>query len=193
MQKYDFFWRGPLSNWQIGRFDGDLWDRHPRAFNCNEQFMMAAKALLFRDLSALESILYIKDPKEQKALGRSVRHFEPEVWENHARNIVYLGASFKFEQIPHCKEALLRTTLPLVEASPYDKVWGIGLEAADPLAQDSSTWKGKNWLGQVLTQLRYDLAQDKPAILQAKREAICTSIRLNAPHPTLFLSTLDAV
>lgn len=127
-------------------------------YNCAEQYMMAEKARLFGDLDALSIIMGTSDPKIQKAAGRLVAGFDPELWGQHAKLIVYRGNFAKFTQNPEMLEWLLGTEgTTLVEASPWDTIWGIGLEATNPLALDRSTWKGMNWLGEVLTKVRDDI------------------------------------
>ncbi len=101
-------------------------------------------------------------PKEQKSLGRLVANFDWDVWKDKAQDIVYDGNWAKFNQSKDLQKLLLDTEgTTLVEASPKDTVWGIGLAANDPLALDRSTWKGTNWLGQVLTAVRTNIIQSK--------------------------------
>ena len=126
-------------------------------FNCAEQYMMYTKALLFEDLETANSIIDTDDPKEQKALGRIVKRFDKKLWDVYARDIVYSGNYLKFSQNNIIFEKLLATKDSiLVEASPYDLIWGVGIPLTDNNIYDRKNWKGKNWLGEVLTQLRDD-------------------------------------
>lgn len=127
-------------------------------FNCAEQFMMHGKAVLFGDAEVAEKILTAAHPREHKALGRKVKSFDDKVWKASRERIVLAGNRAKFTQNAELKELLLATKgTELVEASPYDKIWGIGLAASDPRAQDPSQWRGQNLLGRILTQLREEL------------------------------------
>lgn len=155
-QKFTFFYkaRHPFSNWHRASF----MDEAGVEYSCSEQYMMYQKALLFNDLEIAEEIINDPDPKNQKALGRKIRGFDSKTWEANAKRIVYEGCRLKFEQ----NHGMLRTLLDtegtlLVEASPYDKIWGIGLGEDDPRIQDPANWQGTNWLGEVLTDLRDDL------------------------------------
>jgi ribA/ribD-fused uncharacterized protein len=149
-QGYTFFWSGPFSQWHACRFNVD-----GLVYNCAEQFMMAQKASLFGDSEALGAIMASRTPREQKALGRKVRRFNQEKWEGRARDVVYQGNWAKFTRNPDLKELLLATRRTvLVEASPSDTIWGIGLAEDDPRALDPKTWRGRNWLGEVLTRVR---------------------------------------
>ncbi|WP_299454687.1 NADAR family protein [uncultured Microscilla sp.] len=157
-EQFTFFWetRSPLSQWHPSDFTVD-----GVAFNCAEQYMMCQKAKLFEDQQIAAQILLTKKPRDQKALGRKVRNFDSAIWNNHCKKIVYEGNYAKFTQNEALKASLLATTgTTLVEASPYDKIWGIGLAADHPDAQDKSKWQGTNWLGEVLTQLRNDLINE---------------------------------
>lgn len=149
--QYTFFYNGPFSNWYMCSFK----DIKGNTFNCSEQYMMYYKALLFDDHQAAESIMIKTNPSEQKAIGRLIQGFNISRWEKFAREIVWLGCHYKFTQNPKLLQELLATrgTL-LVEASPTDVVWGVGLDGADPLIQDRANWRGTNWLGEVLTDLR---------------------------------------
>ena len=151
--KYDklkLFWKSKLSQWHICFFIVD-----GITYNCGEQYMMAEKARLFNDGETRDKILASSDPKEQKALGRKVKNFSQEIWDRNARNIVHKGNMERFQQNKYLRDLLFDTAGHLlVEASPYDPVWGIGLNAKDPRALDPKQWKGKNWLGEILTNVR---------------------------------------
>lgn len=156
--KFVFFYNGVLSNWTQTPFV-DLNTFIP--YNCSEQFMMHKKALLFNDIETALKILKEKHPREQKALGRTVTNFNKEVWDQQARQIVYEGCHYKFIQNRDAYNYLTSTDgYYLVEASPYDTVWGIGLGEHDKAVNDPKNWKGTNWLGQVLTALREDLLEN---------------------------------
>lgn len=148
--KFTFFWSGPFSQWYPVKIMVD-----GVRYNCAEQYMMAAKASLFNDDETLAAIMKAKTPKEQKALGRQVKNFNPDKWNAAARGIVFDGNMKKFCQNDDLRKLLLDTAgTELVEASPHDTVWGIGLAADHPDAQDKTKWRGKNWLGEVLTSVR---------------------------------------
>jgi ribA/ribD-fused uncharacterized protein len=154
-RRFTFFWRqgSPFSQW------------HPSGFMvegvryvCAEQYMMAGKARLFGDAEVLAEILKATSPKTHKALGRKVRGFDAAVWERERERIVYEGSRAKFTQNAELLRALLATAgTELVEASPMDRIWGVGLGEEDPRIQDPAKWRGLNLLGKVLTRLREDL------------------------------------
>lgn len=158
MEKFTFFYRSksPFSQWHPSYFEIE-----GISFSCAEQYMMYGKAKLFGDEEIAQKILAAKQPREQKRLGRKVRNFDPKIWEENAKAIVYKGNYAKFTQNEALKSALLSTKgTTLVEASPTDKIWGIGLSESDARAYDRSTWQGTNWLGEVLTQLREALQSE---------------------------------
>lgn len=157
LQKYDkfhFFYGGYLSNWA----DTPFMDMEGISFNCSEQYMMYHKALTFDDHDTAHKIIIASHPADQKALGRKVKNFNPDTWNKVARKIVYQGCFYKFTQNPDAVNYLVSTdgTL-LVEASPTDVIWGIGIGGYDDLRYDPNNWKGSNWLGEVLTRLRENL------------------------------------
>jgi len=95
------------------------------------------------------------DPARQKKLGRLVKNFDEKVWNEQAIDIVKMGCFEKFNQNPEFKKKLLATgNRRIAEASPYDKIWGIGLGENDAAALDPDKWQGKNWLGIVLMHVR---------------------------------------
>lgn len=154
--KFEFFWGGPFSQWYTSKFEVDGVE-----YNCAEQFMMASKAKIFGDKDALGKIMASKDPKEQKALGREVKGFSANMWNKTAKEVVYIANMAKFSD-PELKEYLLDTgDKEIVEASPYDTIWGIGMGEQNPDRFDKSKWKGTNWLGEVLMRVRRDLKARK--------------------------------
>ena len=128
------------------------------SYLCMEQYMMAAKAELFGDKEIRDQILKCSDQKQIKALGRKVRGFDQKVWDKFKYAIVLLGNWHKFSQNRELREFLLSTgDSVLVEASPYDAIWGIRLAASSPEAQDPMKWRGQNLLGFALMEVRDEL------------------------------------
>jgi len=120
-----------------------------------EHWMMAGKARLFKDQEIWEQILVTKHPHQAKKLGRKVRNFDQETWQANRYQIVLDGNLAKFGQSEALKTYLLNTKdTIMVEASPYDKIWGIGLKRDNPKAQNMETWEGLNLLGFVLMEVR---------------------------------------
>lgn len=157
-EQYTFFWgtQDPFSNWHPAPF---IYKGIP--FAQSEQWMMYCKAKLFGDEEMAKQILLETDPEKNKKQGRSVQGFVEEVWNEKARHYVYVGCREKFTQNPVLLQALLSTEgTELVEASPFDKIWGVGLRDSDPRILDRAQWQGTNWLGEVLTRLRDDLLRD---------------------------------
>jgi ribA/ribD-fused uncharacterized protein len=120
-----------------------------------EHYMMAEKARTFDDSKALAQILATKSPEEVKKIGRRVQGFKVEVWIERSDEIVLQGNIAKFSQNRHLGEWLRSTgSSVLVEASPEDAIWGIGLHRDDPRAKDPRVWPGKNLLGFVIMTVR---------------------------------------
>lgn len=156
MEEFTFFWHGPFSQWYPCAFNIEGIE-----YNCAEQFMMAQKARLFKDEENLNKILASASPKEQKKIGRNVKNFDIDKWNKIAREIVYRGNYAKFTQNDYLKEQLIVTSgTTLVKASPYDKIWGIGLSKEDPRSKNRLEWLGTNWLGETLTKLRNDIIKE---------------------------------
>ncbi len=94
--------------------------------------MMAEKARLFGDSAAVDAILAASDPKAAKALGRKVKNFDGQLWADRCREIVTRGNIEKFRQHEPLRDFLLASSSSvIVEASPYDRIWGIGLRHSD--------------------------------------------------------------
>lgn len=148
--EFTFFYGGTFSQWKCCSFVED-----GIKFNCAEQYMMYHKAKLFGDDRIAKQILELSNPKEQKKLGRLVKNFDEKIWDKHKYEIVKNGNILKFSQNPNLKKELLSTrTSILVEASPYDRVWGIGIGEMDPSRHNPKNWKGENLLGFALTEVR---------------------------------------
>ncbi|MFB7559627.1 NADAR family protein [Streptomyces brevispora] len=123
-----------------------------------EHWMMAGKARLFGDTESAELAVAAKSPAQAKKVGRLVRDFDEAVWEHERYGLVVTGSLHKFGQDPALREFLLGTgDRVLVEASPMDRIWGIGLAADDPRAQDPAAWRGLNLLGFALMDARTGL------------------------------------
>lgn len=150
--KFVLFYGGFLSQWYPVRFQVD-----GVTYVTAEQYMMAMKADYFGDDTAKAKIMATSDPSEQKAIGRTVKNFDREAWDAVSRGFVYKANMAKFS-LDFLKSQLLATgDRELVEASPYDRIWGIGLAVDDPKALDKSQWRGTNWLGETLMKVREDL------------------------------------
>jgi ribA/ribD-fused uncharacterized protein len=127
-------------------------------YNCCEQRMMHMKALLFEDHENAELILNQEEPKEQKKLGRLVKNFDEDIWNKIADSIVYEANLAKFSQNQDLKDLLLATNDDeIIEASPYDNIWGNGLNITDTLKTPKDQWKGENRLGKALMKVRNTL------------------------------------
>ena len=152
-EKFTFFWAGTFSQWAASPFKID-----GVAFNTAEQYMMYKKALLFNDFKQAGKIMETSNPRSQKQLGREVIGFDKGRWERYCKQFVYEASFAKFTQNPKMLLELMATEgTSLVEASPQDNIWGIGLAEDDPKAQSRSTWEGKNWLGEILNEVRADI------------------------------------
>jgi ribA/ribD-fused uncharacterized protein len=145
---------GCLSQWWPASFTVDG-VRYPTA----EHWMMAGKARLFGDREAEQRALAAGHPRAAKSVGRTVRGFDEEAWAAARFELVTEGNVHKFGQHPDLRRFLLGTrNRVLVEASPVDRVWGIGLAADDPGADSPATWRGLNLLGFALMEARSRLA-----------------------------------
>lgn len=123
-----------------------------------EHYMMAGKAKLFNDHHIIEEILRADSPNQAKSLGRKVKNFDPQRWNEEKYEIVRKGNLLKFSQNEKFKEFLLSTNDKiLVEASPYDTIWGIGMLETDPKAANPLLWNGENLLGFALMEVRDEL------------------------------------
>ena len=144
------FYGGPFSQWAACAFTIDGIE-----YSCAEKYMMAAKASLFGDDEALAAIMESDSPREQKAWGRKVKGFNPDVWNAVAKDVVFRANMAKFTQNRDMwKYMVLTGNDILVEASPTDRVWGVGISEDDPRIYNQDEWQGTNWLGEVLMEVR---------------------------------------
>jgi ribA/ribD-fused uncharacterized protein len=164
--KYLPFWgHTPPSNGAIGPHVFSQWYAHAFEhdgvrYRTAEHFMMAGKARLFEDPEALDRILNAKTPGEAKKIGREVRHFSPETWEAECLAIVTSGSVAKFSSSDDLRAYLLGTgDRVLVEASPRDRIWGIGMGRNNPSVERPSQWRGRNLLGFALMNARATIAR----------------------------------
>ena len=149
-EQFEFFWRGPFSQWYPSTFAVN-----GKTFNCAEQYMMYSKAVFFGDHETAYDIMKSTNPKEQKKLGRQVVGFNAEAWNAVAQDFVYIGNEAKFSQNKKLYDILMSTgDKTLVEASPYDAIWGIGIDEVAAKETPADKWPGTNWLGVVLTEVR---------------------------------------
>jgi ribA/ribD-fused uncharacterized protein len=159
--EFVFFWKPQneainescLGQWQLSIFTVDIDE-----YSCAEQYMMAEKARLFKDEEVCSSIMESKDPKEMKALGKKVKNFDQTIWDKVKYSIVLNGNYYKFSQNEKIRNYLVSTgNKILVEASPMDTIWGIGLGKENEKAYNPNTWKGKNLLGFALMEVRDEI------------------------------------
>ncbi|SDL00320.1 hypothetical protein SAMN05421823_104115 [Catalinimonas alkaloidigena] len=163
--KYLFFWgHQPRKDGTLGKECFSQWWSAPFevegiTYLTAEHYMMAEKARLFGDEDVRAQILEATHPHQVKKLGRQVRNYADTVWQQHRFDIVVAGNLAKFSQHPPLREFLVATKERiLVEASPVDSIWGIGLTGDDPRAAQPHQWQGLNLLGYALMEVRDRLA-----------------------------------
>lgn len=162
--EYILFWKPELSHDEsitkscLGQWwKSDFWSV-AHTYCCMEQFMMAKKAELFGDEEIREQILQCSDPRQMKALGRKVGNFDETVWDKVKYSIVLNGNYLKFTQNSGLRKYLLSTgDSVLVEASPYDSIWGIKMGQTNENALNPLKWGGQNLLGFALMEVRDEI------------------------------------
>lgn len=141
-----------FSNWYPAEFEKD-----GIRFSNTEQYMMYRKALLMGDDEIAKEVLSTPDPKSVKALGRKVRNWNEDLWVKNRERIMFDGCLAKFSAPENAKmhaELLSTGNKVIAEASPYDKIWGIGMRSTDKGADEVRKWKGLNLLGATLMKVR---------------------------------------
>lgn len=124
--------------------------------SCAEQAIMIFKALLFGDMDALALLVDpTLEPLQYRNIGRKVKGFNDRAWALNAPDALWCILQCKFDQNRYCADTLLDTLdKVLVEASPYDKFWGAGVNCEQALVQQ---WSGKNQVGRILERVRSTL------------------------------------
>lgn len=146
---YVFFWKGIFSQW----WPSKIVDVNGMEYTHAEQYMMYQKAILFKDFETAHQIMVATTPREYQKLGRQVHNFDQSIWDKSCRTIVFIGNYLKYTQDSDCMKALNETRdRLLVEASPYDRIWGIGYAETEAEA-NIPNW-GKNYLGHAITDVR---------------------------------------
>ena len=164
--KYVFFWgHQPKKDGSVGESCFSQWWVSPFTvegveYRTAEHWMMAQKARLFGDQQHAQRVLVSTSPAEAKKIGRLVVGFDGTVWDRHKYEFVRQGNYHKFSQHPALREFLMNTgDRVLVEASPVDNIWGIGMAKTDEHIHNPARWKGENLLGFALMEVRDDLKQ----------------------------------
>ncbi|KAI3380061.1 hypothetical protein SNEBB_002067 [Seison nebaliae] len=151
----------PFSNFYPSKFQIDGTN-----FFCSEQYFMYMKAVTFKDMVAAENICKANSAGRCKMHGRLVKGYDDTVWKEKRYGIMKTALLAKFSQNADIKKLLLDTkNHELVEASPGDKIWGVGLSQNDPDILDKSKWKGQNLLGKCLDEVREIILQNDEAEL----------------------------
>lgn len=151
-EQFHFFYGGAFSQWAFSPFT-----LNGIFYQTAEHYMMWCKDQLFGG-TLEQDILDARHPSDAKQLGRLVPGFEEAKWNAVAKQCVFRGNMGKFTQNPLMLQQLMTTHgTTLVEASPTDVIWGIGLGEHDPLRFDRANWRGTNWLGEVLEEVRESL------------------------------------
>lgn len=164
--KFLYFWGHTSVKGAIGKSCLSQW--YPAQFtlggvtySSSEHYMMIRKAVLFGDFATAELMLSTRNPKEVKDLGRQIKNFDSTRWGEQCEQIVFAGNFGKFSQNTHLRSYLAGTgDQVLVEASPFDRIWGIGLSEEDAMKTSPANWKGKNLLGFALMRVRLALQKN---------------------------------
>ena len=156
MSQYTFYFRehSIFSNWNT-EHSFELFDQK---FNCGEQAMMWSKAMIFGDKEKAEEIMQETDPREQKKKGKEVSGFDEDIWKGARTPLMYMIFKAKFSQNEEAYGPLIQSkNTIMVEASPYDKIWGCGLSEEKAKRTPESQWPGKNLHGKVMTKYKNDI------------------------------------
>ena len=157
---YLFFWGHQPAKSGVTAACFSQWYQAPfvvdgQHFPTAEHFMMAEKAALFGDHDIRSQVLRADSPAAAKALGRKVRGFDEATWVANRFAIVVRANAAKFAQNPELSQFLQQTgSKVLVEASPVDRIWGIGMARDNEKANNPNLWRGLNLLGFALMRVR---------------------------------------
>lgn len=142
------------------------------SFYCTEQYYMFYKARVFSDKEAMKQIMQTKDSKLMKRIGSNVKGFDQDKWYKIAIQVMVIASIKKYEQNPALRRQLFETAgTELVETSPTDERWGIGLSLFDWRLRDKEMWRGMNILGRLLTMLR-DKLLERPEFARERNDIL---------------------
>ena len=187
---YVMFWRphegnGILSQWYDSTFTVEGVE-----YSHAEMYMMAEKCKLMGDEETRQQILQCRhDPSKQQKLGRMVANWDEDLWLANREEVVYQASLAKFSQNSDLKAFLMQTDdAVLVEASPSDRVWGIGMKRTDYNATNEREWRGQNLLGKCLMRARETIRQEEEkaqaaAKLEQKSQRNAAEPRPGQPIP----------
>lgn len=159
---YCFFWKSKLGNWHMCNFKMVCLDNIEREFSSSEQAFMYLKAELFKDKEIARKLLLEKNQRIVKDLGREIKNFNQEIWEQFREEAMYRACYAKFSTLKNEADELLKyKDYKFVEASPYDKIWGVGLAEENDLILDEKNWKGLNLLGKTLDKVLLKIIEEQ--------------------------------
>lgn len=147
-----YFWGSIFSNWYPSKFEYNGIE-----FLNSEAALMYAKAMIFDDLNHSIEILNTEnhDPRKVKKLGRKVVGYDDDLWAENRYELMVDILKSKFSQNPDMLDILLSyEDKTIVEASPYDGIWGVKLHWSDDLILNEANWNGQNLLGLALMEVR---------------------------------------
>lgn len=156
MTQFLFFWGAQGQYGYLSNFHQCSFRVGDREYNCSEQFFMKAKQEMFdpTNQKLADAIMNETDPKKIKEHGRDVRFYDEKVWSRERYRVMVEALRHKFSD-PVLKQKLADTKPKyLVEASPYDRVWGVGMRADEAARVGESGWRGSNLLGKALMEVR---------------------------------------
>lgn len=163
--KYVFFYKDWLSNYQKTQFYFPSYDCPMWCFKTTEQGFMFFKALTFEDYEIAKEIYNSGDnPDKCRKLGRKVKDYDDKIWNLIRWNLFFNLNYQKYKQDEKLQEKLLDSKFDnkkFVEASPIDKIWGVGLDENNPLIDNEENWLGHNYLGNILTSIREKLINNE--------------------------------
>ena len=161
--EYVFFYKDWLSNYQRTKFDVE-WKGVKYTFTSTEQGFMYIKAITFGDNVTAQKILNTDDPNRCRKLGRQVKGYNDAEWAKIRYDVFYTLNWAKYTQDKKLQKKLLDPQFDgkkFVEASPIDKIWGIGYAEDNPNIEFTDMYWGKNYLGRILTNIRKRLKSAK--------------------------------
>jgi len=162
--KHIFFWGEWPSNWYPCVFNAEYEGKKYTFYN-SEQYFMFIKAKTFGDEEIAMKIAFEgKNPKTAKTLGRKVRNYDDNVWNEKRYQVMVDACYLKFSSNEDLKNNILSDEFNgkhYVESSPVDRIWGVGLSENDPLIDDEKNWLGTNLLGKALDEVRERLQNEK--------------------------------